>query len=369
MDECPSPVKCAPPPLKRGRMSINWQRCIICQNITTDTLSMTTDRGFTTLMNAVRQRQDNVFRLFLSEVDTLDDIIMNNIKYHKTCYRTYTSKHNIPSPSSRTSAAKVQQQQSQAETTSSSSSPNILTRSRLSLDCLCCIFCKNKTFKKDRKLHRVSSSMRVQSLFETATKYAANEMLSQIADKDFTSNAINHSGCITKYLLREKEIKAETDENNTGTMYDKAFTSFVESISEELFVHKMVFSLSYLLSKYKSFLPEDVSSKYTSYRLQLRLKNHFQEHIVIDVNHGQGESNFVYSSSLTLREAVRTAIRFKAETKFTKLQMSACTSKNDQTDENQILYSAASILRREIKMPLSLWILILQLMKCLYRNL
>ncbi|CAG2194786.1 unnamed protein product [Mytilus edulis] len=29
--------------------------------------------------------------------------------------------------------------------------------------------------------------------------------------------------------------------------------------------------------------------------------------------------------------------------------MSACTSKNDQTDENQILYSAASILRREIK--------------------
>ncbi|CAC5392868.1 unnamed protein product [Mytilus coruscus] len=132
-------------------------------------------------------------------------------------------------------------------------------------------------------------------------------------------------------------------------MYDKAFASFVESISEELFVHKMVFSLSYLLSKYKSFLPEDVSSKYTSYRLQLRLKNHFREHIVVDVNHGQGESNFVYSSSLTLPEAVRTAIRFKAETKFTKLQMSACTSKNDQTDENQILYSAASILRREIK--------------------
>ncbi|CAG2243524.1 unnamed protein product [Mytilus edulis] len=349
MDECQSPVKCGPPPLKRGRMSINWQRCIICQNITQETLSMTTDRGFTTLMNAVRQRQDGVFRLFLSEVDKLDDIIMNNIKYHKTCYRTYTSKHNIPSPSSCISAAKVQQQQSQAETTSSCASPNILTRSRLSLDFLCCIFCKNKTFKKDRKLHRVSSSMRVQSLFETATKHADNEMLFQIADKDFTSNALYHSGCITKYLLREKEIKAETDENNTGTMYDKAFTSFVESINEELFVHKMVFSLSYLLSKYKSFLPEDVSSKYTSYRLQLRLKNHFREHIVVDVNHGQGESNFVYSSSLTLREAVRTAIRFKAETKFTKLQMSACTSKNDQTDENQILYSAASILRREIK--------------------
>ncbi|CAC5392867.1 unnamed protein product [Mytilus coruscus] len=204
MDECLSPVKCAPPPMKRGRMSINWQRCIICQNITQETLSMTTDRGFTTLMNAVRQRQDDVFRLFLSEVDTLDDIIMNNIKYHKTCYRTYTSKHNLPSPSSRISAAKVQQQQSQAETTSSCSSPNILTRSRLSQDFLCCIFCKNKTFKKDRKLHRVSSSMRVQSLFETATKYADNEMLFQIADKDFTSNALYHSGCITKYLLREK---------------------------------------------------------------------------------------------------------------------------------------------------------------------
>ncbi|CAG2193289.1 unnamed protein product [Mytilus edulis] len=48
MDECPSPVKCASPPMKRGRMSINWQRCLICQNITQETLSMTTDRGFTT---------------------------------------------------------------------------------------------------------------------------------------------------------------------------------------------------------------------------------------------------------------------------------------------------------------------------------
>ncbi|VDI49817.1 Hypothetical predicted protein [Mytilus galloprovincialis] len=44
MDECPSPVKCAPPPMKRGRMPINWQRCIICQNITQETRSMTTDR-------------------------------------------------------------------------------------------------------------------------------------------------------------------------------------------------------------------------------------------------------------------------------------------------------------------------------------
>ncbi|VDI76352.1 Hypothetical predicted protein [Mytilus galloprovincialis] len=56
MDECPSPVKCVPPPMKRGRMSINWRRCIICQNITQETLSMTTDRGFTTLMNAEKNK-------------------------------------------------------------------------------------------------------------------------------------------------------------------------------------------------------------------------------------------------------------------------------------------------------------------------
>ena len=54
MDECLSFVKCAPPPMKQDRMSINWQRCIICQNITQETLSMPTDRGFRTLTNAVR---------------------------------------------------------------------------------------------------------------------------------------------------------------------------------------------------------------------------------------------------------------------------------------------------------------------------
>ncbi|CAC5394837.1 unnamed protein product [Mytilus coruscus] len=145
MDECPSPVKCAPPPMKRGRMSINWQRCIICQNITQETLSMTTDRGFTTLMNAVRQRQDDVFRLFLN--------------------------------------------------------------------------------------------------------------------KDFTSNALYHSGCITKYLLREKEIKAETNENNTGTMYDKV---------DEMSLSKSLETVASVLTGFINWLIDDSHS-------QIDIKNHLSD--------------------------------------------------------------------------------------------
>ena len=76
MNECLSPVKCAPSPLKRGRMFINWQRCIICQNITQETLSMTTERRFATLMNAFRQRQEDVFRLFLSEFDAFEALLV-----------------------------------------------------------------------------------------------------------------------------------------------------------------------------------------------------------------------------------------------------------------------------------------------------
>jgi hypothetical protein len=46
-----SPVKLTPPPAKKGRPSIDWQRCIICQVFTAARLCIPTTKALVTLFD------------------------------------------------------------------------------------------------------------------------------------------------------------------------------------------------------------------------------------------------------------------------------------------------------------------------------
>jgi hypothetical protein len=69
----------------------------------------------------------------------------------------------------------------------------------------------------------------------------------------------------------------------------------LDSITDGLFVHKRVYSISYLLETFRSFLPPQ---------------------------QGQGASNLVYSSSVSMVEAIQTAHRLKVEKDSMKLETS-----------------------------------------------
>jgi hypothetical protein len=90
-----NPVKLTPPPAKKGRPSIDWQRCIICQVFTTERLCIPTNKGRSTCISAVNKRKYEVYRKLVDEYTTVENAPFGNAKYHKSCYKAFTSKQNL----------------------------------------------------------------------------------------------------------------------------------------------------------------------------------------------------------------------------------------------------------------------------------
>jgi hypothetical protein len=101
-----------------------------------------------------------------------------------------------------------------------------------------------------------------------------------------------------------------------------AFPQFIDSIRDDLIVNKKAFSMSCLLDKFCSFLPPNIASKYTTSKLQQMLLNHFGNAIIVEKQRGQGKSNTVFSSSITVSEAIHAENNLKDELKFTELETS-----------------------------------------------
>ena len=80
------------------------------------------------------------------------------------------------------------------------------------------------------------------------------------------------------------------------------------------------FTMSSLLDKFCSLLPEDLSTKYSTAKLQTMLQNHYGITIVIESQKGQGQSNIVFSSSISVADAIRAANELKADLKFSEVE-------------------------------------------------
>jgi hypothetical protein len=59
-------------------------------------------------------------------------------------------------------------------------------------------------------MHKVSSENRTQSIKRVAEQISESEMIFKVTSEDFAENALYHSACITRYLLRN--IKTEIKE-------------------------------------------------------------------------------------------------------------------------------------------------------------
>ena len=80
---------------KKSRTVSSWELCIICQISCDDTLSKASEKGKCTLFKAVGLRKDDVHRRLHDEFDSLDLIPTDRIQYHRSYYKSYTSKINL----------------------------------------------------------------------------------------------------------------------------------------------------------------------------------------------------------------------------------------------------------------------------------
>ncbi|CAG2254031.1 unnamed protein product [Mytilus edulis] len=104
--------------------------------------------------------------------------------------------------------------------------------------------------------------------------------------------------------------------------------------------------MSFLLEKYCFFLPPELKTRYTSAKLQRRLEKHYGNSIVIQTQKGQGRSNIVFSSSISIAEAIQAASHLKCELKLSEIEAEV---EIGPINEDQTLHAAASIIRRQLQ--------------------
>jgi hypothetical protein len=114
----------------------------------------------------------------------------------------------------------------------------------------------------------------------------------RVLHEQFQENAQCHSICITKYLLKSTKVEKVSD--TESSKHELAFNNLISVIHEDL--------MSFLLEKFCSFLPPD-SLNYSTSHLQSRLEKYYDESIVIQTQQGQGQSNIVFSSSVSIGDA------------------------------------------------------------------
>ncbi|CAG2200099.1 unnamed protein product [Mytilus edulis] len=208
-------------------------------------------------------------------------------------------------------------------------------------------FCENKTFKKDRKLRKVESNDRKDNLRRSAFEKNDLRMLQMMDDKAFFDNAVYHKGCITKYLLS----KAKSESLNIASSildHDTAFRSLISDVHEDLFVGKKAFPMSQILEIYISHLPDHLPKTYPVTKLQDKLERYYDKAIIVQPQRGQGKSNFVFSSNVSIGNVVAAAGKLKSKLKTSEIEQEV-SQVSDNISDDQILHSAAKILRRDIE--------------------
>jgi len=157
--------------------------------------------------------------------------------------------------------------------------------------------------------------------------------------EQFHDKALYHNGCICKYFMKtpKETVKEETESSD----HDLAFEKLISDINSDLMVNHKAFLMSTLLEKCCALLPEERADKYTSQKLQNRLLRHYGKSIIIQSQQGHGKSNIVFSSSVSIGDAINTASQLKSDLKVAQMTLQMDEAKQAHTD-------AANILRRDI---------------------
>ena len=345
-----SPMKLAPSSPKRSKSTHSWNKCIICQCSSKEPLINMRNVSRSSFISSMEIRKDLVFSRVLTEVSSIDQLRSDEIKvvYHRSCYKSYTSKHNC-SVFMSDSSISTEVKTLKVDVTSESRS-NVLTRSQFqSIRWDRCFICQNKSFKKDVKLHKIESEDRMNKILNSALKTCDDKMIQLVKYEGFLQKAVYHNGCMMKFLLKTPTRKCDSECSNIEpSCHDTAFQSLIAEVNDDLIIHKKVFLMTQLLDRYKSYLPQDIAKVYLSAKLQERLQKHYGDKISIKSQRGQGMSNLVFSSELSIGAAIAAAGNYKTKLKSSEVENSLSCDSSAVNDE-QVLHSAAGILRREIE--------------------
>ena len=146
-----------------------------------------------------------------------------------------------------------------------------------------------------------------------------------------------------KYTSSKRRAKTEREKAST-------FEILLSEIEKDLRNGK-VFEVSSLLQCFKELMVmnyPNADPNYHSEKLEKRLKNHFNDEVVVIPSKNPAKSDYIMSSSVTVRDAAHSAAKLKEDINQALFENSVGEFYNHSSTE-KILYHASKFLKKEMK--------------------
>ena len=332
---------------KRRKVMTDYTKCIKCQKGRTSLQSGKLN-SIKRFVAAAQKRQDDVYCRI--QVDIVDgDLNSETVKWHKSCYSTYTSIRNIfynPGASQETSET---DETLSASSSSSLRSPESVTNWNL------CLFCQQRRCKGEHILLLVSKE-RHQQVHETilnAANVRGDETIKRrlIGEDLVACEARYHAGCCKRFTSISN-LKNKASAGISPSVHEVAFQHLIKMIDKKLLTEKRAFEMSCLIKMYRDLLignglDEDGAEKYKMQNLKIRLERHYDNKILFYSQYHRNKSELVCSSDINIADL----INHNADLNFSHSQMQEHlqnVSSQREIEANQYLYKTALLLREEM---------------------
>ena len=341
-----SPLKIAPTP-KKQKAYFNVNKCVFCQKMDREPLR-TSPAGVDNIIKICTRKKDIVFDRLVEkcakgDIEQWKSVSARdvNIKYHKLCYALYAKElAHLQSPSS----------PAVPHSSGSAAATPVTARRALPLEELFdwtrCMFCQQLKVRGEYELISLDlTGDRLKAMKEAIQDKGDERLVNASASKQWDLKGAKYHKTCKKSFLRQK-----VTDKKPKSIYDSAFEDLIKKVEEDLMIKKRVFSMDLLLKLFRDSLPENESDSYSVRQLGQRLSNYYGNAIVLDKVDEQGVSDLVYSSAITVSEAIKTVRSLKADLKQSRLKEFTAKQKADHEgkDKFSVLHAAASILRQEI---------------------
>ena len=330
---------------KRQKLSTDWGKCIVCQSKKNEILKNATDKSLQTLTNALSERRDDVFFRLENHLSVIGDM---NVVWHRSCYQTITSKSRIARSTVKIDA------DADVNLTKSKSQPMFTLSALTPLDPSLCLFCQKVYCKREKRLHIHNAvDTNLQTVFEDLKDDTMLMRLSTIERTDVKY----HLACYKAYMYQSCKSDKASSVSAAETFVNKdpfanAFNILTQEIDSDMFIQGKAFSLKYLLDRFKSLLGDNIdTSSYRTEKLQNKLKLHYGDRVVIQTQRGRSKSSILFSSSITVGQAITVATALKE----TLSDLSDycieddSDAKNDSSHDTSTLYHSAKLLRSMVQ--------------------
>ena len=333
-----------PPMPKKRRMSsaTSFAKCIICQSDSNDDLRKAKESSISNLISKLQIRQDEVYERLKTDFNLLHE---NEVFWHASCYATCTSKQNI-----KYAAKAVTEVEERAKKSTEPGSSERVSRSGVAPhDWSKCLFCKKRTYKKEKSMINASSLEVAETIRQCAEAKGDHHLLrillgvnNDLVAAEAKYHKICHASYISKSNLKSQAFREDAEKES---VYDQAFHEMVISINGGL-KSGHAYDMSSLLKKYAELLEEKGvdGQAYTKQKLKLRIKSHYGEEIVFHQPYNKSSPELLYSSSISLKDVINASAINNSKVPDQPLNRPA-----QEPSTTQMLYRTAKLLKDEIK--------------------